>query len=91
MPITPDWDLIPGDIEHCLELAPLAIVRGALPVATLALMDTHANLVFDDPTSSIERTAVRIVNLADRLRAAIDDYRRALARDGRDKDGFQVE
>jgi hypothetical protein len=91
MPITPDWDLIPGDIEHNLELAPLAIVRSALPVATLALMDAHANLVFDDPDSSSERAAVRIVNLADRLRAAIDDYRRALARDGRDKNGLQIE
>jgi hypothetical protein len=69
MPITPNWDLIPGDIEHCLELAPLAILRGALPVVTLALMDAHSDLVFDDPGSSVEHAAVRIVNLADRLRA----------------------
>lgn len=87
----PDWDLVPGDIQECLELAPLAILRAALRTSTLALMDAHPDLVDDAPDTHFDRAGVRVIRLADRLLAAIDDYRRVLARQGRDKDGFQVE
>jgi hypothetical protein len=86
-----EWDFILGDFDDCPQLAPLAILRAALPTVSLALVDAHHSLLSGDADTGVEQAADSVLRLADRLRLALDNYRTALAREGRNQDGVQVD
>jgi hypothetical protein len=72
--VRPPLDM--SDLDDHPELAALAIVRDALPVASTALLAAHPHLVGDDFETAADDAANLILHAADTLRAALDAYRR---------------
>jgi hypothetical protein len=78
-----DWLPNPPELDQAPALGVLALVAAALDIAAMALLAAHPELADSErpawlPSSPALPAASAIVRLADRLRAAIGTYRRAV-------------
>ena len=78
-PPNPRRPLLPCDLQTCPQLPVLVVLRTAATSAVPALLHAHPALAYDQLSSSAELAADNVVRLAERLRLAIDNYRRVLA------------
>lgn len=70
--------LLARDLQHHPQLAVLAALRAATIAAVPALLQAHPAVAADRLSTTAEVAADNIVRLAERLRCALDNYRRVL-------------
>lgn len=76
--------LLPCDVQHHPQLPVISVLRAATAVAIPALLHAHPALAAARLSNTTEVAADNVVRLAERLRIALDNYRRVL----RDADQF---
>lgn len=80
----PKSRLLPCDLQHHPQLAVLAVLRAATAAAVPAILQAHPAVAADRLSTTTEVAADDVVRLTERLRRALDNYRRIL----RDADEF---
>lgn len=70
--------LLPCDLQRHPQLAVLAALRAATAAAVPALLQAHPAVAADRLSTTTEVAADNVVRLAERLRCALDDYRRTM-------------
>lgn len=70
--------LLACDLQHHPQLAVIAALRAATAAAAPALLHAHPAVAADRLSTTTEVAADNVVRLAERLRCAIDNYRRVL-------------
>jgi hypothetical protein len=70
--------LLPQDAQRHPQLPLLAVLRQSAVAVVPALLCAHPGVAADRLSQSAELAADNVVRLAERLRLAIDNYRRAL-------------
>jgi hypothetical protein len=70
--------LLACDLQHHPQLAVIAVLRAATAAAIPALLQAHPAIAADRLSTTTEVAADNVVRLADRLRGALDSYRRIL-------------
>jgi len=70
--------LLPCDVQRNPQLPVVAVLRAAAQAAVPAVLQAHPAVAADRISTSTELAADNVVRLAQRLRLAIDNYRRAL-------------
>jgi len=73
--------LLPHDVQRQPQLPALVMLRAATNATVPALLHAHPALAADRLSTSTEVAADNVVRLAQRLRDAIDNYRRTLTDD----------
>jgi hypothetical protein len=76
--------LLACDLQHHPQLAVIAVLGAATAAAVPALLQAHPAVAADRLSTTTEVAADNVVRLAERLRCALDSYRRIL----RDADQF---
>lgn len=70
--------LSPCDLRRHPQLAVIAALRAVATSAIPALLQAHPAVAADRLSTTAELAADNLVRLAERLRSALDDYRRVL-------------
>ena len=70
--------LLPCDLQRHPQLAVIAILRAATTAAVPAILHAHPAVAADRLSTTTEVAADDVVRLAERLRRALDNYRRIL-------------
>lgn len=70
--------LLACDLHHHPQLAVIAVLRAATAAAVPALLQAHPAVAADRLSTTTEVAADNVVRLADRLRGALDSYRRII-------------
>ena len=77
-PPRPHRPLLPCDVQHYPQLPVVTVLRAAAAAAIPALLQAHPAVAADHLSTSTEVAADDVVRLAERLRIALDNYRRVL-------------